>query len=583
MNTNAKIDSSSVILVSGGGRGVTAQCVIQLAKQYQCKFILLGRSKLVKTEPEWAKDCFDEAELKKRIMQDLIAQNEKPTPLKVKQVFNHLLAQREIAKTISTIQQTGGQVEYLSVNITNSSALQAEVAPVVQRLGRITGIIHGAGNLADKLIENKTEEDFDIVYTTKIEGLESLLSCVDPSQLDCIILFSSFVAFYGNPGQSDYALANEILNKTAYLLQRKYPYCRVVSIGWGPWDGGMVTPQLKKVFAQQDIELIPLEVGAQILVDELKSAHNGIAQTLVMSNPIVAQPKQLNSELQSFRVSRQLKLTANPFVYDHVIGGNPVLPAMCSIAWIANTCEQLYPGYKFFSCSNYKVLKGIIFDNTLAREYFLDLKEISKTDTGEIDFEVLLWSESAKAIPHYHYSTKIKVVQHIPSSDTYESFNHSQDPETLRLLPYENGALFHGLSFKGLKRILNITPEKLTAQCCLDKVEIKKQGQFPLQTFNPYTGDILFQCLVVWVRHFDNLASLPLQVQRLEQFKAIPFDEEFYVSVEVISRSETNIFANITAHDAQGQIYVHISQMQVTASARLNLLFLQNYCLAREN
>ncbi|MBD2515425.1 SDR family NAD(P)-dependent oxidoreductase [Nostoc sp. FACHB-973] len=583
MNSNTKINSSSVILVSGGGRGVTAQCVIQLAKQYQCNFILLGRSKLAKTEPEWAKDCCNEAELKKRIMQNLIAQNDKPTPIKVQQVFNHLLAQREITTTISNIQHTGAQVEYLSIDITNSSVLQAELAPVVQRLGQITGIIHGAGNLADKLIENKTEQDFETVYTAKIEGLESLLSCVDPNQLDCIVLFSSFVAFYGNPGQSDYALANEILNKTAYLLQRKYPSCRVVSIGWGPWDGGMVTPQLKKVFAKQDIKLIPLEVGAQILIDELKATHHGIAQTLVMSSPIVAQPKQLNSELQSFRVRRQLKLTANPFVYDHVIGGNPVLPAMCSIAWIANTCEQLYPGYKFFSCSNYKVLKGIIFDETLAREYFLDLKEIIKTDTGEIEFEVLLWSESSKGIPHYHYSTQIKIVQHIVSSDTYESFNNSQDQATLRLFPYENGALFHGPSFKGLKRVLNITPEKLTAQCYLDQVEIKKQGQFPLQTFNPYTGDILFQCLVVWVRQFNDLASLPLHVQRLEQFQTIPFEEEFYVSVEVISKSETNIFANITAHNAQGQIYVRISQMQVTASARLNLLFLQNSCSAIQN
>jgi hypothetical protein len=70
--------------------------------------------------------------------------------------------------------------------------------------------------------------------------------------------------------------------------------------------------------------------------------------------------------------------------------------------------RTLYPGYKFFSCNNYKVLKGIVFDDTLAREYILDLKEISKSNSGEIDFEALLWSESAKAIPHYHYSIQIK-------------------------------------------------------------------------------------------------------------------------------------------------------------------------------
>lgn len=568
-----KINSSSVVLISGGGRGVTAQCAIKLAEEHGCTLVLLGRSQLPETEPEWAIACFDEAELKRRIVQDLITQGEKPTPTKVQRVFSCLSQAREIKTTISAIKEAGGLVEYLSVDITNRSDLQAKLELVVERTGPITGIIHGAGNLADKLIENKTEQDFEIVYAAKIEGLENLLSCVEPSQLDFIILFSSFVAFYGNPGQSDYALANEILNKTAHLLQRKYPDCHVASIGWGPWDGGMVTPQLKKVFAQLNMELIPVEVGAQMLVDELKPSNHRTAQILVMSSPITASPKQLNPELQTFRIRRTLTLAANPFVYDHVIGGNPVLPAMCSIGWIANTCEQLYPGYKFFSCSNYKVLKGIVFDE-IAKEYILDLKEIHKSAEGEIDFEALLWSDG-KGIPRYHYSAQIKIVREIPFADTYESFSLSQDP-TGFMSPYQNGTLFHGSSFQGLKRILNISAEKLIAECRFDQIEHRKQGQFPVQTFNPYTSDILFQCLLVWVKDFYNLSSLPLQVQKLEQFRPLDFDQEFYVSVEVDTKSETNVFANATAYDEEGQIYIRSSLLQVTASDRLNLLFLNN-------
>ncbi|RKZ79861.1 MAG: beta-ketoacyl synthase, partial [Candidatus Parabeggiatoa sp. nov. 1] len=39
---SSELSSDSVFLVSGGGRGITAQCVIKLAKAFQCKFILLG-------------------------------------------------------------------------------------------------------------------------------------------------------------------------------------------------------------------------------------------------------------------------------------------------------------------------------------------------------------------------------------------------------------------------------------------------------------------------------------------------------------------------------------------------------------
>ncbi|MCK4826528.1 beta-ketoacyl synthase, partial [bacterium] len=41
---NGKIDPASVFVVSGGAKGVTAECVAKLASLYRCKFILLGRS-----------------------------------------------------------------------------------------------------------------------------------------------------------------------------------------------------------------------------------------------------------------------------------------------------------------------------------------------------------------------------------------------------------------------------------------------------------------------------------------------------------------------------------------------------------
>jgi NAD(P)-dependent dehydrogenase (short-subunit alcohol dehydrogenase family) len=68
MINDTQLNSSSVVIVSGGGRGITAQCVIYLAQQYHCKFILLGRSQILDPEPEWSLSCQDESELKKQIM-----------------------------------------------------------------------------------------------------------------------------------------------------------------------------------------------------------------------------------------------------------------------------------------------------------------------------------------------------------------------------------------------------------------------------------------------------------------------------------------------------------------------------------
>lgn len=50
------ITSSSVFVVSGGARGITAYCVEVMASYYHCKFILMGRSEL-HPDPEWAKSA----------------------------------------------------------------------------------------------------------------------------------------------------------------------------------------------------------------------------------------------------------------------------------------------------------------------------------------------------------------------------------------------------------------------------------------------------------------------------------------------------------------------------------------------
>jgi hypothetical protein len=132
--------------------------------------------------------------------------------------------------------------------------------------GDITGLIHGAGVLADQFIEQKTLTDFERVYSTKVTGLLSMLGCCQNDKIQHLVLFSSLAGFYGNSGQSDYAIANEILNKTAFRFKALNPETQVLSFNWGPWNGGMVTPLLKKMFTDRGVYIIAIDAGAQLLV-----------------------------------------------------------------------------------------------------------------------------------------------------------------------------------------------------------------------------------------------------------------------------------------------------------------------------
>ncbi len=553
----AHLNQNTVCLISGGGRGITAAAAIALAQAYQCKFILLGRSAITQSEPEWARECDHEMTLKKRILEYLLQQDEKPTPKMVQQEYKSIAAKREIEQTLQQISQAGGQAEYLSVDVTDANALAQQVSAVESRLGKIKAIVHGAGNLADKPIEKKTAQDFDLVYAPKVKGLENLLNCVDPSQLDCLVLFSSVVGFYGNAGQTDYAIANEILNKTAYLIKQKYPQCHTVAINWGPWDSGMVSLELKRAFAERGIKTIPVEAGTQMLVEELAPDNREVQ--VVIGSPLKPPATKVTNHSQTYQIQRRLSLAANPFLHDHVIMDRPVLPATCAIAWIANTCEQLYPGYTFFSCSNFKVLKGIVFDANLADKYILDIAKKVTNNAPNIDFDAKIWSKDKTGKVRYHFSTKLNLTSQKIHTPKYNSFDLS--PSNLNLSPqeslYQTGAnsLFHGASFQGVNTVLNVDKNKLTAQCYLPKIETAQQGQFPVQTFNPYIIDVKIHALWLWLQHNHQEICLPSEIITYEQFAAIPFDKTFYVSCEIKNKTKTAVVADIIAHDQDGNIY----------------------------
>ena len=137
---------------------------------------------------------------------------------------------RELRATIARIKHSGGDCRYVVGDVQDEPAVRAALADVRAAWGPITGIVHGAGVLADRFLLDKTEEQFRRVFDTKVLGLRVLLGATREDPIDTIVLFSSVAARCGNQGQCDYAMANEVLNKVgalerAGLTEILYPPC----------------------------------------------------------------------------------------------------------------------------------------------------------------------------------------------------------------------------------------------------------------------------------------------------------------------------------------------------------------------
>ena len=574
MKNRPVISKNSVVLVSGGARGITAQCVIKLAQQHLGNYILLGRSSIDETLPDWAENCPNDAELKRRIMLQLSEKKEKPKPQTVDKMFREIRSHQEVEATLSSIRQTGSNVEYVKVDVSNEAMMKERLAEPIQRYGKVTGVIHGAGSLADRRIEKKTEKDYETVISPKIDGLKNLLTIAPVKNLDFLVLFSSIVGVFGNIGQTDYAIANEILNKAAYQAKRENPNCRVLSINWGPWDSGMVTPELRRAFAERNMELIPTDAGTELMVKEITSINaikDDPVQIVVGSIP--TRPAcHLSSDLKKYQIRRNLSLDANPFLLDHKIGSNPVLPATCAASWVASACEQLYPGYTFFQMDDFKVLKGIVFDESLAKEHILELTEIEKNSEGKIKFSARVFSQLKNGKPIFHYSLDVILLKSIPPAPIHTLPIIAINLEQKQIMGdtlYQDGTLFHGPAFQGVKRVLDISEGRILLECNLPAISPEQQGQFPFQTSNPFIYDTIVQSLLIWTQMYYQSPCLPSQLARLEQYKPIPFNQTYLVDMQIVSRSDTLVVADIQVFDTKGNVYAKFSQLQGTISPLL--------------
>ncbi|MBW1813786.1 MAG: KR domain-containing protein [Deltaproteobacteria bacterium] len=76
----------------------------------------------------------------------------KISPIQVEKSFKKYMANREIKQNIKKFESVGSKVKYYPIDILNKNSMIHAINEVKTIYGPISGIIHGAGVLADRLI-----------------------------------------------------------------------------------------------------------------------------------------------------------------------------------------------------------------------------------------------------------------------------------------------------------------------------------------------------------------------------------------------------------------------------------------------
>ncbi|MGC0416883.1 SDR family NAD(P)-dependent oxidoreductase [Embleya sp. AB8] len=127
----------------------------------------------------------------------------------------------------------GVAVDVRRADAGDPEALTAVVAELLDRYGRIDGIVHAAGLPGDSTIMFREPADFEAVVRPKLHGAYVLDRATRDNRPDFIVYFSSVASVFPAPGQGDYAAANHYLDALARANADEH--CHVLALDWVAW------------------------------------------------------------------------------------------------------------------------------------------------------------------------------------------------------------------------------------------------------------------------------------------------------------------------------------------------------------
>ncbi|MYY04568.1 type I polyketide synthase [Streptomyces sp. SID4913] len=539
-----RITSSSVIVATGGARGVTAAALLDLARTHRPRIVLVGRTD-PGAEPEGLGSASDEPSLTRLLAERAGTGAAASSPARIAARAREILAAREVRATLAALEAAGSPVRYVQVDARDGVALAAALREVRDTWGPVTGIVHGAGVLADKRIADKSDDQADLVISTKVDGLRALLAATADDPLETICLFSSVAAVFGNPGQSDYAMANEVLHQVASAEQARRPGCLVRCVAWGPWQGGMVTPSLAGHFGRSGVPLIPLEQGAAAFTAELGTAPGEARVVLVAGDdPAAMAPAAGPSGAQLLVRSDSL-----PQLADHAPADVPVLPVAMALNWFAGAAASWLPAPGPFVLRDLRVYRTCPLPDLAGTGHLLSLLGSTGAPGAPSGLEAELRGEDGLAF----YRAVLDTWADRPVPAPWET------PEGLKPLdassPYAGTALFHGPRFHALRTVSGVSDDGAEATVVGVRALEWAGAHWPLDAA---AADGALQLALLWAEAVLGAGTLPMAVAECRVHRRGPVDGTVRCVVRGRKAHTTGARCDAALIDADGSVLLEL-------------------------
>jgi hypothetical protein len=299
-------------------------------------------------------------------------------------------------------------------------------------------------------------------------------------------------------------MANEVLNHVALAEAARRPGCLVRSIGWGPWDGGMVTPTLRGHFQAQGIALIKGAEGAGAFMAELREGGSDVQ--LVVG---AGEPRELLARDTGHRGAITAEVLINPerypFLASHCIGADPVVPVVLVAEWFMQAAMALIPGSGIPTLRELRVLRGIVLHHWGRCD--TRLRITARFEPGaKQQLRCELHSGDGKEL-HYTATADFSDLDEPPKAASPAPALQACDVAGSTL--YGTPALFHGPDLRAIRRLTGRSDRAVSAEL-FSATDLGWERRDSLLDVAAVDGGL--QVALAWLFQVSGCAMLPTQL-----------------------------------------------------------------------
>ncbi len=606
---NDILDQNSVVLLTGGARGITAEIAVELAETFSSTVVLVGRSPKPGDEEEATASISGDRELKAAL---IAGRRQRGLSVRLPEVeadFRRVMADREIRNTLKRLEVAGSKWVYYEADVCNPDDLTRVLSAVQEKFGRLDAVIHGAGRIEDKLLADKDWKSFERVFETKALSAYLLARDLTPflKTLKFVAFFSSVAGAFPNRGQADYTAGNEVMNKLAIMIANTWSDspCRVVALNWGPWEKGMANEAVQSQFQSRGIEPISVPDGRAALLRELTSVSSDPVvvlgrgpweappdhrkerhhETSAIHGGETAQPEggtdrpllsgsDHRTAPSGFSIERVLDPTIDVYLDDHRLDGCPVLPMAAALEMMVELAELGWPPLSVNEVRELSVFKGIALpdDAEQLKTVRLDARVVSGS---ELDVLVVRIEVRDADLPEMlHYRATVELSRKVEHLGGYQSAAVEKD-YPLSIADAYQKYLFHGPRFAHIERIEGTTSSGLLAQIRPSDPSAFINGGNGAWLIDPVVFDSGLQLVLLWTRNEFDVTPLPARFARYRRFGPLRATNGGPIFCELVARPQAGVamvHADLTFFEQDGNVLGILEGLECPASRELNRL-----------